>query len=354
MKKNLEYFEGLIAAYFSGELDPAGISELSGWVGADPANEAIFRASGQAWTAVESVRIAESLNVDSEWNKFTKQTGIKAGDRSLDPALFIEKTPFIVQKTPREKAVRPVVPMYSLFLRIAAVVILLAVPSFFLFRYLTNGKPTEISSASGRIETLLPDGSRITLNRGALLSYSGGLKGKLRSVSLKGEAYFDVAHNISRPFIISSGEIRVEVKGTSFYINTRSEGGDFELVLTTGRVELYFNDRPGEHGVISPGEKAIVHGREIRIVPNTDMNYMAWKTHHIVFNNDQLDEVALILSKVYQTGIRLNDPSLAHCRITATFDNQTLGSVLNVLKATLDLDIRNSGSLVEISGQGCR
>jgi ferric-dicitrate binding protein FerR (iron transport regulator) len=204
------------------------------------------------------------------------------------------------------------------------------------------------------MDAILPDGSKVTLNNGALLQYPDHLKGKIRSVNLKGEAYFDVAHDAAKPFIISSGEIRVEVRGTSFYINTQSTGGDFELVLTTGKVELYFNDRSGHPEVLVPGQKAVIRDHTISILPNSDPNYMAWKTRKIAFNNVSLNDVAATLSKVYQTDIHLGNPLLAQCRLTATFDNQSLASVLNVLKATLDINIRNSGTLVEISGKGCR
>ena len=204
------------------------------------------------------------------------------------------------------------------------------------------------------METLLPDGSRVTLNIGAVIKYPGNFKGNKRAVSLDGEAYFDVAHNASKPFIIASDGIRVEVKGTSFYINTCSRSGDFELVLTTGEVGLYFENQTGPARILNPGEKAIIHGKQITITTNQDANYMAWKTHKITFSNDPLNSVAATLSKVYQANVCLVNPSLAQCRLTATFDNQSLESVLNVLKATLDIDIRNSGSTVEISGKGCR
>jgi ferric-dicitrate binding protein FerR (iron transport regulator) len=57
---------------------------------------------------------------------------------------------------------------------------------------------------------------------------------------------------------------------------------------------------------------------------------------------------------VYHTSVRISDDRLSVCRITTTFDKQSLESVLNVLKATLDLQIRNTGAGIEISGHGCR
>ncbi|MCX6282308.1 MAG: FecR domain-containing protein [Bacteroidetes bacterium] len=342
MEKDPAYFEELIAKYFCGEATPAEISELSAWANQDSANQTIFRDSQHAWMAIEGARVVEAANVDQEWETFEKRAGIvKDHDEGEDRFMRYGRN-------------RNVIPIYRQLLRVAAVIVLLIIPSLFLFRYLSQPAMKELSAGTTRMETLLPDGSKVTLNSGAMIKYSEQFKGGKRAVTLDGEAYFDVAHNASKPFIIATDGIRVEVKGTSFYINTRSKSGDFELVLTTGKVELYFENQSGQARVLNPGEKAVIHGNQINISSNKDANYMAWKTRKIAFSNDPMNLVVATLSKVYQADIRLTDPVLARCRLTATFDNQSLESVLNVLKATLDVDIRNSGSLVEISGKGCR
>jgi len=362
MEKDRTYFEDLIARYFCKEATPAEIRELSSWVNENPENEAVFSESRYAWMAVEEVRVVEAVNVDTEWEAFEKRVKIreKGSDKVHDEvrhgfSLFANRYSLFARDV-------KVLPM--LFLRIASIIVLLALPSFFLYRYLQTPTIKEFAAGPGRAETLLPDGSQVTLNSGAVIKYPEKFKGKKRAVSLEGEAYFDVAHNASKPFIISTDGIRVEVKGTSFYINTHSWSGDFELVLTSGKVDLFFDQdgtirepEPGEKRFpvhVEPGQKAVIHGHQITISPNTDANYMAWKTRKITFNNEPLNSVAATLSKVYQANVCLGNPSLAQCRLTATFDNQSLESVLNVLKATLDVDIRNSGSLVEISGKGCR
>ena len=66
MEKDLTYFEGLIARYFSGEASPAEVSELSAWVAESAGNESIFKASQQAWTAFEANRVEESVDVEKE------------------------------------------------------------------------------------------------------------------------------------------------------------------------------------------------------------------------------------------------------------------------------------------------
>jgi ferric-dicitrate binding protein FerR (iron transport regulator) len=351
MKKDPAYFEELIARYFCGEASPAEISELSAWVAGSAENKMIFRESQYAWMAIEESRLVDTVDLDKEWASFEKRLGIheKGSEVLLHKSKFVNRYS-IFNFPPSSNHLS----ISRFLLRLAAVMLILASPAYLLYRYLHQPAIKELSAISGRIDTLLPDGSRLTLNTGAKIKYPEKFKGKNRAVSLEGEAYFDVAHNASQPFIIAAGGVRVEVKGTSFYINTHSWSGDFELVLTTGKVELYFENDSGPARVLNPGEKAVIHGNRIIISPNEDANYMAWKTHRISFNNEPLNSVAATLSKVYQSSVCLGNPALAQCRITATFDNQSLESVLNVIKATLDVDIRNSGSLVEISGKGCR
>jgi len=354
MEKDRTYFEGLIARYFSKEATPAEIGELSSWVTESPENEAVFSESRYAWMAFEEVRITGLADVDEAWEAFKERAGINEETKSA----VVSRQKVVSSRQSavgsQQSNIPRAIPMYNILLRVAAVLIILAFPAFHLYKYLQQPAIKEFAAGTGRAETLLPDGSHVMLNSGAVIKYPERFKGKKRAVSLDGEAYFDVAHNASKPFIIATDGIRVEVKGTSFYINTHSWSGDFELVLTSGKVELYFENQPGQARVLNPGEKAIVHGNQIIISTNTDANYMAWKTHKISFNNEPLNSVAATLSKVYQANVRLGNTSLAGCRLTATFDNQSLESVLNVLKATLDVDIRNSGSLVEISGKGCR
>ena len=105
-----------------------------------------------------------------------------------------------------------------------------------------------------------------------------------------------------------------------------------------------------------PGEKAElnVEQKQIRKSANTDPNYMAWKTHILTFDNENLEQVIATLQNVYQTPILLSDNQLAGCRVTASFNNQTLESVLEVLKQTLDLQISQKGNVKEVAGKGCK
>jgi ferric-dicitrate binding protein FerR (iron transport regulator) len=129
-----------------------------------------------------------------------------------------------------------------------------------------------------------------------------------------------------------------------------------EVVLTSGKVSVYYKAKPEQNVLLSPGEKAVLLAdkEQISKSDNTDPNYMAWKTKMIEFDNETLAQVVNTLQNVYQTPVKLADPALAGCRVTASFNNQSLESVLQVIKETLDLQVKQNGKMVEISGNGCK
>ena len=172
-------------------------------------------------------------------------------------------------------------------------------------------------------------------------------------MSLEGEAFFDVAHNQEKAFIIEAERMQIKVLGTSFYVNTRGGNNTMEVVLISGSVQLNYGDK---EMMLEPGDKAIVLEESGEIVKqeNKDPNLLAWKTKKLRFNDTPFSEIVDILKKVYQKDIIVMNPNIMNCRITATFDGQSLEAVLMVLQSTLDINVRPNGSQIEISGEGCQ
>jgi ferric-dicitrate binding protein FerR (iron transport regulator) len=277
----------------------------------------------------------------------------------LSARLKIEENPSQVSvsqlQNPRTNPVNRTSQFVSWSLRVAAIFLLLAIPAYLLIQYLTTPAEKQLSATSGMVEQTLPDGTTVTLNAGATLTYPEHFEGSFRKVTLDGQGWFEVAHNKARPFIIASGNARIRVVGTSFFVNTKTLKNTREVILSTGVVKVYFENKPDEMTILLPGQKAEMATECCSIVKSTneDANFLAWKTRHIVFTNTPLNEVAAVLSGVYGTSIRLSDDRLSNCRITTTFDKQSLESVFNVLKATLNIQVSNTASGITISGSGC-
>jgi ferric-dicitrate binding protein FerR (iron transport regulator) len=129
-----------------------------------------------------------------------------------------------------------------------------------------------------------------------------------------------------------------------------------EVVLTTGKVAVYYADKPEQKVILAPGERIEFPkaNADFTKTVNTDENYMAWKTKKLVFSDQPLSNIVDQLNKVYHANISVSEPNLGDCRMTATFDHQELDAVLKVVEATLDVDIHKKGNTFVISGQGCK
>jgi transmembrane sensor len=266
----------------------------------------------------------------------------------------------IEENAPKVVSINPDKPKNIHFLRqiwkVAASVTVLLVSSFLLYFYFSKPGNIVVTAQTTTIEQTLPDGSIVSLHAGSQIIYPEKFASNQRNVELKGEAYFKVAHDKTKPFVVASGDAMVEVLGTQFNVNTHSAEGAMEVVLTSGKVSVYYKANPKQNVLLMPGEKAELNvvQKQIRKSANTDPNYMAWKTHILSFDNENLAQVISTLQKVYQTPILLSDNQLAGCRVTASFNNQTLESVLEVLKQTLDLQISKKGNVMEVAGKGCK
>lgn len=354
MENNSTYYIDLITRYFSNESTGSENEILAEWLKSNPENLKLFKEYQKTWQLLEQARI-EQINVDAAWEKLAG----KILEVQETPEIHQQSVNFIVQ---REKVFRSrfinrnLHFHYQRVINIAAVIFLIAIPAFILLMYLIQPASKKLFATTGIIESKLADGTSVTLNTGSILEYPSRFIGSKRDVMLTGEAWFEVSHDKTRPFIISNGKVRIEVLGTSFYVNTMNSSGNIEVILSNGKVALYYNDKPSVQVLLTPGEKAeILKEKEnISKSSNDNENFLAWKTKILVFNDDPMSEIIRELNKDYHANIVLANNNISNCRITATFNNQSLESILNVLKSTVNLTIRTKGSEIEISGDGCR
>lgn len=351
MEKSSTYYSDLITRYFAGEATPEEVTVLVDWVMADPSNQKLFEDCRQTWDHIEKSRIESSVDLDRDWNKLS--TRIRHIEQMKSLQTQTSKHSFKVLPLDSE---RPSV-RYNFYpyLKVAAILLLLLIPAWLIYRNFIAPGTERLVADHSVVEAMLPDGTSVALNAGSTLDYPTHFVNNQREVNLNGEAYFDVAHNVTKPFVISNGNVRIKALGTAFNVNTRINNDMMEIVLTRGRVAVYFQDQPVLRVILEPGEKAAlsVTSRNIIKSVNPDENYMAWKTRRINFSDQPLDVVVATLTRVYHTDISVRIGELNNCRLTATFDHQSLESVLNVLKTTLDITINNNASGIELSGKGC-
>ena len=151
------------------------------------------------------------------------------------------------------------------------------------------------------INMVLADGSKVWLNSGSSLTYPVLFIGNERKVSVTGEAYFEVTHDASKPFVVNNGSMNVRVLGTHFNVNAfEDDGNDIKVTLLEGSVKI---DNGNATGLLKPGQQAVVI-KEIEVLNDVDLDLvMAWKNGYFQFNNASLQNVLKEVSRWYDVNV---------------------------------------------------
>lgn len=193
-----------------------------------------------------------------------------------------------------------------------------------------------LSSVDAITKVTLPDGSNVWLNHNSSLKYPAMFLGDTRSVELKGEGYFEVIHNSEIPFIVNAGEIQVKALGTAFNIMAYPNEDRIETSLINGRVELERTETNGKSIpllTMKPTDLSIFQkgNSEISTISISDDRYFSWKDGKLVFSKEPMGEVVNKLSRWFNVDIQIKDPELLELTYTATFVDETLPQVMELI-----------------------
>ena len=206
----------------------------------------------------------------------------------------------------------------------------------------------------------LSDGTVVFLNSGSSLIYPSRFKGDKREVTLKGEAYFEVAKNPEKRFIVStSHDSQVEVLGTRFNVEAYEKDKDVLTTLVEGKVGFLFKQGEQTKEVkMKPGQKLVYDSEtgEVQLYATSGESELAWKDGKIVFMNTPLTEALRILGKRYNVEFILKNKVLKDDSFTGTFTNQRLERVLEYFQISSRIrwryietpDIKTEKSKIEI------
>ena len=189
-----------------------------------------------------------------------------------------------------------------------------------------------------RVSFILPDSTVGMLNSGSKLTYSIPFNSN-RSISLEGEAWFEVKRDQNHPFVITAGNSSVKVLGTSFNINAYPAEDYIEVVLSEGKVEFKgnLNDSTTE---IYPSERLTYKNGNINKDIIDPLKYSGWKDGKLMFRGDPMEEVARRLERWYNVKVNIANKELEHYSFRGTFIDDTLEEVLNFLAMTSPISYR--------------
>lgn len=330
----------LITKYLAGEASSEEVRALQEWITRAPGNERqylaykkVFELSRQHYA--QKADETHTVDIDQEWAHF--MSNIRGRATAPETKIHALETS-----------------SYSLWYKMAAAVLLVAISGWIITRFVGNDNNIRHQTASNTMTVKLPDGSQVILNRNSELSYSASFDDQNRTVLLTGEAFFEVTPNPHKPFIIQANDARVEVVGTSFNVQAYDSTNEVEVVVQSGVVKLSGGDHKTEVK-LKAGDKGIYSktSHQLSSGINKDVNFLSWNTHKIVFTEDDLRTVVATLNKAYHANISIAADIPPSCVVTVTFDQQSLEAILNVLETTLNLTFRTNGNQIEITAAGC-
>ncbi len=219
-----------------------------------------------------------------------------------------------------------------------------------------------VTNSGARTRIDLPDNTHVWINAGSRIQYEKTFGATTRELTLTGEAFFDVAPDASKPFVIHTSKVDIRVLGTSFDVKSYPLDKTMEATLIRGSIEVSIHNRPNNKIILKPNEKLVVSNedslqqqissrrREIRpqslVViskPTFEehtgaMIETSWMDNKLIFQEEQFSELARQMERWYGVTIRFDNPRLEQLQFTGTFARETISQALDELKLAARFD----------------
>ena len=191
----------------------------------------------------------------------------------------------------------------------------------------------------GEYRVVLSDGTKVWINSGSELTFPMNFEKGERVVELKGEAYFDVAKEAERPFVVCVTGVDVTALGTEFNIAAVQGGDEVLTTLVNGSVRVV--NEEGADCILTPAEQAVckkgVVGIEVQKV-NTNL-YTSWKDGYYAFDKQPLGEIMRTLERWYDIHVVFADSVAGKLRFSGRLKRyEDIDNLLTMIKLTNDVD----------------
>lgn len=249
--------------------------------------------------------------------------------------------------------------------RIAAVVLMGVIITFFIQNQMgeVDQLSHEMVEEKPSTEVLpsivyLSDGSVVKLKAGSKLEYPNSFRGSTREVTLIGEAFFDVAKNKEKPFIIHSANLTTTVLGTSFNIRAYENDESTEVSVVTGKVSVSVNNNVSkkENLVLEPNQRVVYSRKKKSLVQMEIQEEVAENTSKkakLIFNETSLEEIVKVLNNYYDVNIKLENSRMNSCLITAELTDEPIEVSLKIITKAIGADYEILEEKIVLKGKGC-
>ena len=324
-----------LARYLAGESPQDEVARIEARLNAQPADKALMD-SLAAVTERMALKPPKDLDVESALARVkARRSAVEARPLQLERA-----------------AARPLGKWRVSLTAIAAVAVFaVGVAGFLSLRdrpsqQLAPSSSRMVATGVGMIDSLrLPDGTRVIVGPLSSVTIAANYGVQSRNLEVRGDAYFEVVHDASRPLTVRAAGAIIEDIGTRFAV--RTDAGDGVAVsVAEGSVSLQGVNTNGHGIVLRPGDRGLVLPSGQTTTRRGTQEDMAWMRGRLVFREAPITEVAASLKRWYGIELRVPDESLASRHLTATFSGEPPERVLEVIRLVLGADIERRGDTV--------
>jgi ferric-dicitrate binding protein FerR (iron transport regulator) len=340
----------ILSKYIKGNCSPKELRQLQDWLKADAANEDFFQSYVEAEKDVPDI---DAREVHEAWEQLKKT--------HFDHKKSI-KGLYETDYMPAKSWWKASGQKWAILSAAAVLILLITVPAVFMLQrkgYFASIKTTKkityrtITTQKGQQSELrLKDGTKIKLNAASRLKVPENYGAENRVVYLQGEAFFKVVHNEKMPFSVKSGSLMVRDVGTQFDISAY-DTTNISIAVKEGKVSVGKISQSYPHSVQHLGEldknKAGIFDQSgtfsISTIHNMDL-FTGWTKGEFVFRDTPFSEVVQRLERRFNIKGKIADPKLKKRTLTATYEDLSLGQILNVLSASLHISFRHAHNTI--------
>lgn len=318
---NSTKYDKLLAKYFAGKLTEEEKNDFNQWRNSSDENQEIVDSAEKVNVSLDLLREMKQYNTEKALTKINARTKQSVPDWKIGILYYWQKVAAIL-----------LLPL-----------ILLSVYYFFESKDRAIASWQTISTPPGlKSQTQLADGTVVWLNSGSSLRYPSSFSGDERIVELQGEAYFSVVKDKKHPFIVETGKIGIKVLGTEFNVVNYDGEVSAEIVLASGKVEL-FEIKGSKRKTVTemvPGQQVIYSKtkNQYSLFDVSAEKYTSWIDGKLIFRDDQMTEVIRRLNRWYNVEIEISDQEIAQYIYTATFQNENIEQILEMLRKTSPIE----------------
>ncbi len=194
-------------------------------------------------------------------------------------------------------------------------------------------KLSVIAPSGQKSQVVLQDGTKVWLNSGTELTYIYDVDGNRCIMTLNGEAFFDVAKDKERPFIVETEGVDLVVYGTRFNVHSYNDERIIETTLEEGSVGVKVH-ASGKEWLMKPGQQCIYNkeSKEVELAETNVSFYTAWTNNKLIFDDNTFIEVVKKLERWYGVQIELDEELFTSERFTLTITHESFAEVMELIK----------------------